>query len=109
MTQREHGETVIFVICSIKFLFRTPENKKFPRTYINQILYFSHLFKNIRDRWVRFSGLSEEDNDDNNDDDNHDDYNIDDDDDNIKKEESESVPTSGRSRRGEGVRPEGAA
>ena len=70
----------------------------FSRTYINRILHFSGLFKNIRDileDMGRFSESSEEDDDDddNNDDDNdyHDDENEDDDD--INKEEAEAIPT----------------
>ena len=72
------------------------------RAYINRILYFSRLFKNIKDRWGRFSESIEEGNDDNDDDDddNHDNENVNDDEDDIYKEEAEAVPTSGRSQAG---------
>ena len=106
-----HGENVIFVERSINLVFRTPENPIFSRTYINRIMYFSRLFKNIRDRWGRFAGLSEDDkddqddddddNDDDDDDDNDDEYdnqdddNVDNDDDDIEKEEAKAVQMSG--------------
>ena len=92
--------------------FRTPENTIFLRTYINRILYFSRLFKNIRYRLEdmgQCAGSIEEDDDedvDNDDDDenhddndnhDHDNYN---DNDNIEKEEAKAVPTSGRSQVG---------
>ena len=43
-----NGETILCVERSIKLVFRTAENPFFLRTYINQILHFSRLFKNIK-------------------------------------------------------------